>query len=144
MTKRPRSDIDYVTLVAEDGTIYSALGGVGGSTEVTQTTAADLNATVVGTGTFAVQNVETGDSYSHITTSTTTVVKASPGTVKKVSVNSLGTVASAVTVRDDATVLAVIDSLNETGTWDYNIACATNITVVTTGIVAPDVTVTFR
>lgn len=89
----------------------------------------------------------TGDSYSHITTATTTTVKNSPGTVKKIVVNSLGTVASTITLKDNATTIAIIDSLSttgRTGTYDYNIACATSIVVVTTGTVAPDITVTYQ
>lgn len=103
------------------------------------------NPLITSGGTAASGNVIiTGDSYAHITTSTTTTVKAEAGTVKAVNVNSKGTVASTVTVKDDATVLAVIDSLNLFGTWTLNIACATSIVVVTTGTVAPDVTVTYQ
>lgn len=140
--------VDSVTITgslpAGTNVIGHVISDTGSTTTVTQATAANLNATVVGTGTFAVQNVEVGDSYAHITTSTTTVVKNSAGTIKKVSVNSLGTVASTVTIQDNATVLAVINSLALSGTWNYNIACATNITVITTGTTPPDVTVTYR
>lgn len=88
-----------------------------------------------------------GDSYNHITTATTTTVKASAGVIKAVVVNSLGTVASTVTVKDNATVIGIIDSLSttgRTGSFVFNVKCATNITVVTTGTVAPDVTVTYQ
>lgn len=85
-----------------------------------------------------------GDSYAHITTSTTTTVKASPGTIKSVIINTKGTVASTTTVKDNATVIGIIDSLNLSGTFTFNIACATSIVVVTTGTVAPDVTVTYQ
>jgi hypothetical protein len=102
-----------------------------------------IDQTTPGT-TNAVVNTEKGDSYSHITTSTTTTVKGSAGTIKKVIVNTLGTVASTCTVKDGSTTLAVIDTLTAggTGTYDYNIACATSIVVVTTG--APDITVTYQ
>jgi hypothetical protein len=88
-----------------------------------------------------------GDSYNHITTSTTTTVKNSAGTVKSIIVNTLGTVASTVTLKDNATTLAVIDTLSgsgSAGTYTYNIACATSIVVVTTGSSPPDVTVTYQ
>lgn len=130
-----------------DGSAYKAAGSSGSSVTLAAGTAIagkfGIDQTTDGT-TNRVSNVEAGDSYSHITTSTTTVVKASAGTVKRVSVNALGTVASTVSVQDNATVLAVINSLTLSGTWTYNIACATNITIVTTGTVAPDVTVTYR
>ncbi len=164
MTTIPVSKRQYVTLLDDNGDVYTAAGGgaVAADVNLTEvagaavaqghgTAAAALRVELPtdGTGVIAgitnnVNTVEVGDSYAHITTATTTVVKASAGTVKKVSVNSLGTVASTVSVQDDATVLAVIDSLILSGTWDYNIACATNITIVTTGTVAPDVTVSYR
>ncbi len=84
-----------------------------------------------------------GDSYNHITTSTTTTI-AGPHTLKAVSINTDGTVASTTTVKDGTNTLAVIDSLNKTGTWLYNIACATSIVIVTTGTSPPDVTVTYQ
>lgn len=92
-------------------------------------------------------SITVGDSYTRITTATTTVVKASAGTIKKIIVNSLGTVASTVSVQDNATVIALIDTLSTTGragTYEYNVLAATNITIVTTGTLAPDVTVTWR
>lgn len=84
-----------------------------------------------------------GDSYNHITTSTTTTI-AGPHVLKAVSINADGTVASTTTLKDGSTTLAVIDSLNKTGTWLYNISCATSIVIVTTGTSAPDVTVTYQ
>ncbi len=83
-----------------------------------------------------------GDSYAHITTSTTTTVKGTPGTIKSVIVNTLGTIASAVTVQDNTTVIGIIDSLTQSGTFTFNVACATSIKVVTTG--SPDITVTYQ
>ncbi len=82
-------------------------------------------------------------SSNHITTSTTTTI-AGAHTLHTVSVNAKGTVASAVTVKDGATTLAVIDSLNNVGTWTFDFACATSIVIVTTGTTPPDVTVVYR
>ncbi len=86
--------------------------------------------------------------YAHITTSTTTVVKASAGFVHLVAVNTKGTIASTITVYDNTSaagqVVAVVDSLNLFGVFIYDIQMNTGITVVTTGTVAPDVTVSYR
>lgn len=87
-------------------------------------------------------------SYSHIATSTTTLVKTGAGNLRSISVNSKGTVASTVTVYDALTavapVVAIIDSLNLSGTFTYDLAFTTGLTIVTTGTVAPDITVSFR
>lgn len=143
----PRYQYNPTVLVDPDtGEFYKSVGTTSAVSLLAGTAIVGkvgIDQTTDGT-TNRVNAVMAGDSYSHITTAATTVVKASAGTIKKVSVNSKGTVASTVSVQDDATVLAVIDSLNLSGTWDYNIACATNITIVTTGTVAPDVTVTYR
>jgi len=89
-----------------------------------------------------------GYTYTHISTSTTTLIKGSSGTLHTISVNSKGTVASTITVYDSATasgtIIAIIDSLNLSGSFRYDIAALTAITVVTTGTVAPDVTVSWK
>lgn len=141
------------------GTPYAAAASGGGAVTnagvfaVQNTAATPAGAAIIGRvgidqttdgTTNRVSNVEAGDSYARITTAATTVVKASAGVIKKIIINSKGTVASTVSVQDSATVLALIDSLNLAGTFEYNITCATNITIVTTGTVAPDVTVTYR
>jgi len=87
-------------------------------------------------------------SYNHITTSTTTVVKNAPGVLGSVVINTLGTVASTTTIYDNTSasgaIIAVIDSLTLKGTFEFDVIATTGITVVTTGTVAPDVTVTYR
>lgn len=89
-----------------------------------------------------------GFSFSHITTAATTTTKSGAGSVHTICVNSLGTVASTVTVYDNTagsgTVIAVINSLTLLGCQTYDAAFATGLTLVTTGTVAPDVTVTYR
>lgn len=86
--------------------------------------------------------------YSHIATATTTTVKSGAGDLHSITVNSKGTVASTITVYDNTagsgTVIAVIDSLNLGGAFVFDIAFATGLTLVTTGTVAPDVTVSYR
>lgn len=87
-------------------------------------------------------------SYAHVSTVATTVVKGSAGNLHTITVNSKGTVASTVTVYDNTagsgTVIAVLDSLTLSGTFVFDVAFATGLTIVTTGTVAPDVTVSYR
>lgn len=89
-----------------------------------------------------------GFSSSHISTATTTTAKSGAGSVHTVCVNTLGTVASTVTVYDNTagsgTVIAVINSLAFLGCQIYDVAFATGLTLVTTGTAAPDVTVSYR
>jgi hypothetical protein len=84
---------------------------------------------------------------TNITTATTTVVNTGPTLLHSVSINALGTVASTTKIYDGVTaagrLLATINSLSVSGSFVYDIACATGICVVTTGTVAPDVTVTW-
>lgn len=86
--------------------------------------------------------------YAHIATSTTSVVKAGAGYLHSINVNTRGTVASIITVYDNTagsgTVIAVIDSLNLSGTFVLDVAFSTGLTIVTTGTVPPDVTVSYR
>lgn len=86
--------------------------------------------------------------YSHISTATTTTVKSGAGELHSISVNTKGTVASTITVFDNTagsgTVIGVIDSLNLSGAFVLDVAFATGLTIVTTGTVAPDITVSFR
>lgn len=83
-----------------------------------------------------------------ITTATTTLVKTGEGVLHAVIVNTKGTVASTVTVYDALTAtgtpIAIIDSLNLSGTFSYDIAFTTGLTIVTTGTVAPNITVSYR
>ena len=86
-------------------------------------------------------------SNTRISTSTTTNVKASPGILHSVVVCTKGAAASVVTVYDNpsaasGTVLAVIDSLNQVGTYTFDLQATLGITVVTTG--APDIVVLYK
>lgn len=92
-------------------------------------------------------NLAAGNSYANITTSTTTVVKASPGVLDRVVINTVGTTGS-ITIYDNAsagsgTKIATADSTALSGTTlSYNVAAANGITIVTTG--APNITVSYR
>lgn len=89
-----------------------------------------------------------GWSFQNITTSTTTTVKSGAGVLHIVNVNTLGTVASTTTVYDNTagsgTKIATINSLTLSGPFQYDIAFATGLTLVTTGTAAPDITVSYR
>ncbi len=87
-------------------------------------------------------------SFANITTATTTTPKSGAGMVHTICVNSLGTVASTITAYDNTaasgTKIATINSLALLGCQTYDVAFATGLTIVTTGTVAPDVTVSLR
>lgn len=86
--------------------------------------------------------VPNGDLYANVAADAT--IKATPGVLKSVIVNSKGTVASTITVRDGTNVIAIIDSLNLSGTFTFNVGCLTNINVVVTGTIKPNLTVTYQ
>lgn len=89
-----------------------------------------------------------GHKKTVITTATTTLVKSGKGKLHLVTVNSKGTVASAITIYDALTATgtpyAIIDSLNLSGTFQYDINFDTGLCIVTTGTVAPNVTVSYQ
>jgi hypothetical protein len=87
--------------------------------------------------------------YSNISTAATTTVKSGAGFLHAISLNSKGTVASTITVYDNTTgsgtKIGTIDSLNPLSSiFILDIAFATGLTIVTTGTVAPDLTVSYR
>lgn len=90
----------------------------------------------------------TGYSFANITTSTTTTVKSGAGVLHIVNINTKGTVASTTTIYDNTagsgSKIGIIDSLTLAGAFQYDIAFATGLTLVTTGTVAPDLTVSYR
>jgi hypothetical protein len=87
-------------------------------------------------------------SYQNITTSTTTVVKSGSGTLHAVNINSLGTVASSIQVYDNTSasgsLIATINSLSVLGTMTFDVQFGTGLTIVTTGVLAPNVTISYR
>jgi len=86
--------------------------------------------------------------YSNITTSTTTLVKDGKGTLKSVTINSLGTIVSTITIYDNTTgtgtKIATINSLSLSGTFLYDVNFTNGLTIVTTGTIAPNVTVSYK
>lgn len=93
--------------------------------------------------------VQAGFTYGNMTTATTTTFKSGAGVLHSITINSLGTVASTISVFDNTagsgTSIAVLNSLT-TGqaTYTYDVAFTTGLTLVTTGTVAPNVTVSYR
>jgi len=89
-----------------------------------------------------------GYKYAVISTATTTTVKSNPGKLHAIIVNTKGTVASTVTVYDALTAtgtpFAEIDSLNLYGPFEYDIDFKVGLTIVTTGTVAPNITVSYQ
>lgn len=89
-----------------------------------------------------------GNSLCHIATAATTTCKTGAGMIHTLTVNSLGTVASLTKIYDNTagsgTVVASINTLAGQTTYLYDISFSTGLTVVTTGTVAPDITVSYR
>ena len=90
------------------------------------------------------------DGFNHavINTATTTTIKSSSGMLHNITVNTKGTVASAITVYDALTAtgtpIAIIDSLNLYGTFNFDINFSVGLTIVTTGTSAPNLTIAYR
>jgi len=89
-----------------------------------------------------------GDSFSHIKTNTTTVVKSGSGIFHSLLINTPGLVAASAAIYDNTsasgTVIAVVDTTRTSPLLIYNVAFTTGLTIVTTGGTAADLTVTYR
>lgn len=92
--------------------------------------------------------VQVGNLATVINTATTTLVKSGSCNLHTITINTKGTVASAVTVYDALTAtgtpIAVIDSLNLSGSFTYDVNLLVGLTIVTTGTAAPNITVSYR
>lgn len=142
---------------------------VSGTVTAAQATAANLNATVVGTGTFATQAAQTGtwtvqpgntanttpwlvqlagQSFVNITTNADTNVKASAGTFVGIVVNTAGTGSTAAVYNDaDGTCSSGLIGTFSTAaqvSLTVNAAASTGICVTTAGAGAADITILFR
>lgn len=123
----------------------------GQTIEFTGDTAGIATAAKQDTGNASLATVATNtgaNSFANITTATTTTVKGAAGSLHAITVNSKGTVASTITIYDNTsgtgTKIGTIDSLNLSGTFTFDVSFATGLTLVTTGTVAPDVTVSYK
>ncbi len=86
--------------------------------------------------------------FANVTAGGATTVKSGAGTLRSVTINTKGTIASTVTIYDNTagsgTKIGTIDSLTLSGQFAFDVAFATGLTVVTTGTAAPDITVAYR
>lgn len=90
-------------------------------------------------------NYNTMASFKNITSAATTVVKASPGLLKLISINTDG--AGAITMYDHASaasgrVIGVIESAAPHGSYFYEVDCSLGIVVVTAATI--DITVVYE
>jgi len=85
-----------------------------------------------------------GNSYTHISTATSTIIKSTSGVLHSLTINT--TVASAVTVFDNTacsgTTIAVLAASAAQGTYTYDVVFTTGLCVLTAG--ASDITVSAR
>ena len=121
-----------------------------------QATAANLNATVVGTGTFAVQAAVAaaatgGYSFLNIAAGqATTVVKASAGTLHTIVLNSAATATNTTVVYDNpsgaGTVIGrpAVTTATVPTTLTYDLAFANGLTIITASANGGDMTVTYK
>lgn len=100
------------------------------------------------TGNTSLATLAAGNSFSHIATATTTTVKSGAGVLHSITINALGTVASTTTVYNNTAgsgaVIAIINTLAGQESYIYDVAFSIGLTLVTTGTVAPDITVSYR
>jgi hypothetical protein len=84
-------------------------------------------------------------SYNNITTATTTLVKSGVGILNTITINT--TAAATITIFDSLTgsgtkIATIAASPTIGSTFDYDVAFATGLTIVTAG--ASDITVSYR
>lgn len=84
------------------------------------------------------------NSFNNITSNTTTVVKSGAGVLAKLTINT--TAAGAITIYDNTaasgTKIATLPASAVVGTYDYDVAFATGLTIVTAA--SSDITVSYR
>jgi len=142
------STVTLVSTVTTVGAVTAITNPLPAGTNVIGHVIVDSGAMTVGNAASSAVNVQTSFLFSNITTATTTTVKSGAGILRGVTINTKGTIASAVTIYDSlsgsGTKIGTIDSLNLAGQFEYDIAFSTGLTIVTTGTVAPDITVAYR
>lgn len=131
--------------IASDNTAFHIIVDSAPTTAVTGTFwQATQPVSIAGTVSVA----QGGNSFLNITTSTTSAVKSGAGVLHTVCVNSLGTVASTAVVYDNTaasgTKIATLNTLALLGCQTYDVAFSTGLTIVSTGTIAPDITVSYR
>ena len=97
----------------------------------------------------AVETTKKTSSFSHITTNTTTTVKSGAGVLRRIVINTKGSIANTLTIYDNTTgsgtVIGVIDTVNGvSGHFEYGVSFSTGLTIVTANGTAADVTVIYE
>lgn len=91
-----------------------------------------------------VLKIEQRNSFTNITSATTTVVKSGAGFLHAITVNT--TAAGAITIYNNTsatgTKIATIKASVAEQTFTYNVSCSTGLTIVTAA--ASDITVSYR
>lgn len=126
--------------------VQAAQSGAWNVTNVSGTVSLPTGASTAANQTTLIAN--TGAlSYKNITSNTTTLIKSGSGMLGYVNINLLSAVANTATIYDSltgsGTKIATL-TLNISGPQIYSCAFTTGLTVVTGGLVAPDLTVTYR
>jgi hypothetical protein len=124
-----------------DGVLLVSIGGSAGTNPVLVTLGTLISGEVQAEDLI---KVEQRYDYRHIATATTTAVKASPGFLHSLTVNT--TAAGAITIYDSLAasgdVIAILKASIGENTFTFNVNCDIGITVVTAA--ASDITVSFR
>jgi hypothetical protein len=97
----------------------------------------------------SIPTVSAGFIFGNMTTATTTTFKSGAGVLHTITIGTLGTVASSVSIFDNTagsgTSIGILNSLTTgEGTYTFDVAFATGLTITTTGTVAPNITVSYR
>ena len=97
----------------------------------------------------AVETTKKTSSFSHITTNTTTTVKSGAGVLRRIVINTKGSIVNTLTIYDNTTgsgtVIGVIDTVNGvSGHFEYGVSFSTGLTIVTANGTAADVTVIYE
>lgn len=89
-----------------------------------------------------------GYSYNNINSNATTVVKAGPGRLHSITINTKGATANIATIFDNTagsgTQIGVIDTTSTIGTVIYDLAFRTGLTIVTSAGTAANITVSYN
>jgi len=88
-----------------------------------------------------------GYSFNNIKTSTTTVIKSGAGQLHCLTINNIGTT-WVITIFDNivasGTTIATTTALTILGAYCFDIAFTTGLTIVTSGVTAGDITISYR
>lgn len=127
---------------------------VGVGSEIPTTMPVSMAATLIVDGSGVTQPVsiaatvttKTSYGYANIATNTTTTVKSGAGVLHTLVINTRGGTSSATVYDNTAgsgTKIATIDTTLSTTAFVYDVAFTTGLTIVTAGVSAADLTVSY-